>query len=303
MKYGSSKKTLILIKSIEEDGWQDLTDLDHTQIPPLGTVNEDLDYTSEVDKTSTILGNYLRSQGVKGSFEMIFAKTTLSFSDEPEKVDVQDLNVPKDYARGYDTYSGSLEIIKKKAEHRFEGAVDGGWKSNLLEYYPFDDFRIFEIWTLENPDYMDLRATKCDLLTKHIAVVLDSLEKSIEAPLKITIPLSRRTYRRFPNWSEPTQTSLLTDDDLTGTPGDPTDPTMHTRLELSVTGAAETGLKIEIEGYNILGEPITEAVVPVADVGTKEYLTKKYFERITSLAYTGFTGGTLTIKDYDYKIQ
>lgn len=293
---------LIIIKSIEVESWQDILAAGNCQIPPLGTVDEDGNYTSETDTDTTIAGTYKKNQAIMGAFEVLLGKTVLSFSDDPEKIDIQDLSQPKDYAKGYDTFSGSLEIYPPRGNHRVEGGALGGYDSGDKSQYPFKYFRWYEIWTMEEPNVKRLTATSCKMLVKHIGLILESDEMAHEAVIKHTIPITRRVVKKFPEWVAPSQTTLITADDLTGTPGAITDPDMHTRLQMIVASSSgwDADTWVKIKGYNIFDEYIEETITWTAD-GTK--YTKNYFAAIDSLVYGTWDAGNLTVKDWDYKIQ
>lgn len=304
-KKQTSKKELIVIKSVEPDGWGTLGQCAGGGIPPLGTENSSLETTSE-----HIAGAL--ATPVRGAFEILLGKTTVSFKTEPDKVDSQDVNYPKDYVRGWDTYTGNMEFEQLKGNYRLQGAVDGFWDPDSLEYGPYEDFRLFEIWTIVNPQdndgncVMSLDAIRCDHLVKHYFVVLDSIDESREVPNKLTIPISRRFYNRYNDFVFPTSPQeIFSDTDIT--PGSITAgitaPREHTRLWYKIENVAGGPGTVTVYGTNVVDEPVAETVA-TDDVDTDDlFIGSVYFKTVTSILVEGVTDLDLTLKDYDYGLK
>jgi hypothetical protein len=298
MKKDVSKDTLIIIKSVEEDGFagDGLTDY----VPPLGTRNADAERTSE-----TIV---LDAMPAYGAFELILGKTTLEFKDEAEKNTSQDLQHPKDVVRGWDNLTGTLNIDNPRGSERFIGAVLGGWNPTNLFYYPWKDFRYFEIWVLKGVNRMDLLASSARTLIKHYYCTFDSGGEKFENPIKVSVPIQRRFTTRHPNWTAPaavqspkilTATALIAGQILDNVPpGEFVQPREHTRLMLTPT--LHTGThSVKVTGRNICGESIEETI-SIVDNTVK--LGRQYFTVINTIESIDYVG-TLAIDDHDYKIQ
>lgn len=309
MRTQGSKRLLILVKSVEPDGWQDqMGSSEHTRIPPLGTLNKLGQLTPEKD-TDVLETGFQRNEAVMGGFEPLLGKSTLSFSDDPEKQDVQDISYPKQYARGHGTFTGSLEMFKRKdSGARVIGAVDGDFDTGIGSYKPFQDFREFEFWVFENPDIMGLNVSSADELVKHYFCIMDKLDTSYEIPISFSVPVSRTFYERIPNWEVPSgsQGSAPTSEPIVNA-GDLTDdfltvanqPREHTRLECTFA-SQDDDLVLRVSGLNIMEEPVHEDIA-VAQTDTL-VISKRYYTQIDSIEVIGtLTNGTVTIDDYDWK--
>jgi len=301
----TSKKELIIIKSVEPEGWGKTDPCLSGGIPPLGTNNVFGNITTE-----NVSGD--EAEPFRGAFEILLGKTSLSFKTEPDKADSQDIDgTPKTYIRGHDTYSGQLEFDQLKNNLRLQGAVDGHWDPDDLVYTPYKDFRLFEIWTLVNPTDADgncdmsLNATKCDALMKHYEIVLDSVDESRDIPNKLTIPISRRLYQRFKNVEFPSATQAMLTAQAIGAGATYTlasgekFPREHTRLHFIVSVGA-TGL-LTVYGANIFGEPMIEVLDVSKKDASNNLVGHAYFTRVDKIHSSAAV--TVTLQDFDYKLQ
>lgn len=303
----TSKKELIVIKSVEPRGWGDISPCLSGGIPPLGTIND-----TGVPTSEDIPGD--DATPIRGAFEVLIGKTAVSFKLEPDKSDSQDVDgTPKSYNRGHDTYSGQFEFDQLKNSQRIQGAVDGHWDPDDLVYTPYMDFRAFEVWTLVNPQdangncAMSLDAVKCDTLMKHYEVIFDSLDESRDIPNKLTVPISRRLYQRFKNFTFPTSAvAFFTGAALaagtytkTTTPA-VADPREHTRIRMNVT-VGTTGT-VTVYGANIFGEPVSE-VLNIADKDANgNVIGHVYFTTVTTVV-TSIGSLSFTLNDFDYGLR
>jgi hypothetical protein len=308
----TSKKELIVIKSVEPRGWESISECQGGGIPPLGTINDDGVKTSE--DIAAGLPIVLRdSIPVRGGFEILIGKTSLSFKTEPDKADSQDISYPKDYVRGHDTYSGQFEFEQLKNSQRIQGAVDGFFDYTDCMYKPYTDFRLFEIWTIVNPQTstgecdMSLNAAKCDLLMKHYEVIFDSLDESRDIPNKLSVPISRRFYERYKNFTFPTTFQAIMPSGVRTTTGGiggtstyavPAQPRQHTRIHIPVT--AGTG-NITIAGINIFGEPVEETIACVVSTASVHNVGDVYFTQINSVTISA--NMTFSMQDFDYGLR
>ena len=298
-KKQSAKDTLIVIKSVEETGWPTVG-TDVVTLPPLGSVDRDGNPTSESSGAACeVDASFKKSKPYAPGFEILYGHTTVSFSTEPDKVDTQDTSRPKRYTRGHDTYSGSLDFDKIKDNNRIEGAVDGYWDPDKMMYQPDRDFKEFEIWTLVEPDSMSLNATGCKLLVKHYGIVLDKVDESRENIVKLSVPISRTFYQRFPDFTFPTSPMTMFNGTLlTGKNQVIAQPREHTRLVLVADAAVGSG-QIIVYGTNIFKEPVTQVFDVVA--GSSKTLGFTYFDKIDYIYKSAtITGGTFELKDYDF---
>lgn len=316
MRTEGSKQLLILIKSVEPKGWQDQMESgEHTTIPPLGTMNEEEAPTSELDK-SVIISGFQRNEAVLGSFEPLLGKTSFSISNDIDKIDVQEISLPKEYARGHDTYTGSLEFMLRKEDTRVLGAVDGVFDSEFISYKPYKDFREYEIWVLVNPDVMGKGATKCDILWKFYYCILDKSDVNFETPIKFTVPVSMTMFERFLKWdiagmSDLTLFTKTSTAFVAGTFTPTTQMRMHSRVAITLSNVTCSGSpKIAIEGTNIAGDGEYESIElsSTPSGGSIEFLSKRYWKNIEHIYLVGTfadNGGTktITLKDYDWKIR
>lgn len=315
MKTSSSKRMLILIKSVEESGWQDQAGITATNIPPLGTLNEEGKLTSENDKTDT--GSYLRNQALMGGFEPLLGKTSLSLNEDPDKQDIQDISFPKMFARGHDSYAGSLEFTKTRGTgERIIGAIDGFFDSIACSYKPHMDFREFELWVFENPNIIGLDVTSADLLIKNYYCILDKTDLQFSTPMTYSVPVSRTYYERFPMWTVPATsqgnipvTPLPIMTGTLGSLGIDNQPREHTRVSTTITQVAPAvAFNLVITGRNVFELPVTETILFPALVSPTTKISKKYFRSISNVAVSIITtapvsSSVITMDDYDWKPQ
>lgn len=294
MKRDVVKDTLIIIKSVEDEGFAGDSVDAGDYVPPLGTINANGDPTSETDSpTNTI--------PVKGAFELILGKTTIEFKDEAEKNDSQDLQHPKDFVRGWDNLTGNISIDNPRGSERFIGAFMGAWNPSQKMYSQFKDFREFEIWVLKGANVMELGASSARTLIKHYFCKFDSGSEKFENPIKISCPVSRRFSTRHPNWVAPVSTQSIVASNAFSA-GEiaviAAQPREHTRLDLNASIVTTPGTMI-ITGKNICKETISE-VITIPTTGS--FITRKYFNTIDQIKSGTFVG-TLAIGDYDYAIR
>ena len=300
---------MIIIVSAENDGWgAEYPSGQHSIIPPLGTLNMDGLPTSEHDKTPTVAdADRLMSEAMIGGFEMIVGKTSLSFSDTPDKQEIQDLNYNKEVSRGFDTFTGTIEFNVIEKMYKYEGAVDAGWDPAKLQYFPWSDFRKFIIWTVEEPDEYSLNASSGNKLTQHFGVTFDKVDKNIETPLKLSVPIARETKLTYVDWvaAEP---ATINGSTTTLPPGITTydgvsdeQPSMISRLLASFT--TTDGGVLTLTGYDWNDRLFTEQVT-ISGAGDHVILTKNWFQAIERVHWSGAANVTaLDIKTWDTKIQ
>jgi hypothetical protein len=298
MKRDTSKDTLIIIKSVETSGFSgDLADL---YVPPLGTLKS----VSIGDRTLEG-GITLDNTPVMGGFELIVGKTALSWKNESDKQDTQDLQHEKDFVRGWGSYSGSLELDNPRGNERFIGAILGLWDPDNKLYSAHKDFRYFEVWVLKGVDHMGLDVTSARVLIKHYMCILESGDEKFENPIKISVPITSRYMTRHVNWTAP----LASQDVVAANAYSAGEiaigivqPREHTRLNFNVTVQTTPGTMI-ITGRNIVGETITETVTIAGTTSAEgEKLSREYFAAITDIRSGTFVG-TLAVTDFDYKIR
>lgn len=280
--YDTGKNTLFLIKSVECEGFQDGVTYDAsnpTTIPPLGTVNYDDNYTLETDAGQTTGGaDYLKTQAVCGAFAFIAGKSAVSFQLDQEKMDVTDLNssvIPRQFFKGTDTLTGTLELSKRLGESVWMGAVMGGWDSVTRLYYQFPTFRKYEIWCLVGPNVLSVAATSARTLVKLIGVSFDSASNPFENPIKHSVPFSFSKLEIYPNWTAPTDDDLGYDAEAgLSTPAGTNGQNGQSCLGGAITGGAGAG-----------GLDATTSVAFTADVADGEggeqhtrLLMKMHFE-------------------------
>jgi hypothetical protein len=299
----TSKRELIVIKSVEPTGWLSTNKCAGGGIPPLGTVNSG-------DGTITDEDDITLSEPKRGAFEILMGKTTVSFKLEPDKIDNQDVAGVKDYTRGHDTYSGQFEFEQLKNSNRIQSAVDGYWDPDTLMSEPYDDFRLFEIWTVVNPKNANGEcdfsrdAVKCDTLVKHYYVIMDSLDETREIPNKLTVPISRRWFQRFKNVEFPTTALVFytATSQVAGTytPNASTEqPREHTRIWCNITSG--TMGTIKLYGRNLLGEPVTETLSVASKSAAGDIVGHVYFANLDRIVTS--TTLSYTLKDFDFGLK
>jgi len=311
MDIENTKDTLILIKSVEK-GFPKLG-TDVCNITPLGTINRDDEPTWEEGDENGIPvpceadASFVKSKAYLPAFEILFGQTALGFKTEPDKIDSQDTARPKDYVRGHDVYSGNLTFDKPKGENRLEGATDGKWNPDKLCLEPYKYFRWFEVWILRNPKdvngniCLNLNAVKCDMLIKHFYVLFDSLEESDDSAIRLTLPVTRRYYRRLKKHLFPTsRQDIYTGAGVSGNiVSGFSEMREHSRVNLKVTDITGTGT-ITVKGLNVCKQP-TEQVFTGS---VSSLLSELYFDTITEIAISpGITSADLELYDYDYTIR
>lgn len=310
MDRDNTKDTLILIKSVET-GFPTLG-TDVCNITPLGTVNRDNEPTYEQGDSDGIPipcesdPAFVKSKAYLPAFEILFGHTTLGFKQEPDKIDSQDTSRPKDYVRGHDTYSGNIAFDKPKGENRLEGATDGFWNPDKLCLEPDKFFRWFEIWVLRNPRdangriLMNRNAVKCDMLVKHFYCLFDSLEEADDLALRLTLPITRRYYRRYKNHIFPVdKLAIHTAVAASGSVVPSDQPRESSRVNLLITDLAGAG-SVTVKGLNVCREPIEQVFTAVDDVSL---LGDKYFDSISEIVMSpGITSIDFILYDYDYTI-
>ena len=280
-------------------------------IPPLGTVNEDGNPTSEVSIDTCIAGTYKESQAVMGWFEQMFGKVSFSLTIDEDPMDSNDLTTARDKAKGYQNIEGIFEFDMINEDSRWDGAVEGNWDYTALGYRRRKAFRPYEVWVMMTPD--DKRATIADAaerLWKLVGVKLGRVELEAGQPNKFRIPFTARRIFKFTKWAEPTAVNVFVDaaiaDDASYSLGTPisTPDLFHTRLKFSFTGVKSGTHSLVIHGYNIYGEPITEDVDLSAEDGDFTYITKNYFSYVNASGITVVgawfdTATKMEIDEYD----
>lgn len=263
------RNVLVLIKSVAPGEFQDGVvfkndagnpsgstfgiDANPTPIPPLGTINYDGNPTAEDDQTVTAGGvEFLRNQAIMGAFQFVEGKSSLSISEDFEKIELVDFNtlkVPKQYVKGIETYSGSLELWKKDAESLWSGAVRGEWDSELKRYVNGACFRQYELWLLVAPNELNETATEAHTLFKLINVTFDKNDIAISGnPIRYTIPISWSKMEEYLDWDDGSTVAGLLRGVITPIQQDD---------QASVTGAIFTGYG----GQSLLGSVLLGGAV------------------------------------------
>lgn len=311
MDKDNTKDTLIVIKSVET-GFPTLG-TDVCNITPLGTTNRDGEPTWEQGDEDGIPvpceadPTFVKSKAYRPAFEILFGQTALGFKNEPDKVDSQDTAREKDYIKGHSVYSGNMSFDKPKGDNRLEGATDGFWNPDKLCLEPFKFFRWFESWVIRNPRdangniLMNLNAVRCDSMVKHMFMLFDSLEEADDSAIRLTLPVTRRYFRRFKNFKFPTsQQAIHTEVAGSGTIIPTVQPREHTRLNLLITDLTGTGT-ITVNGLNVCRQPISQ-VFTAADGVT--LLGEEYFDIISDIVCSpGITSVDFVLYDYDYTLR
>jgi len=275
-------------------------------IPPLGTVDEDGNPTSEISADSTIAGTYKKSQAVKGMFEQVYGKVGLSFTPDQNMADSLDITIGMDKTKGYQNVEGTFEFQMLNDNARWEGAVLGNWDYLARGYYRRREFRPYEINVLLEPNSKTLGATTAERIYKFIGVKLGRVEVETGQPNVFRVPFFAKRLIILPNWSQPSATKLLDDEAVADGSISLTTPiqtpnVFHTRLKFTFTSVT-TAADLTITGYNIYGEKITETVDLSAETGAFEYITKQHFSSVCTdgVVLSGsWSAGTFDIDEYD----
>lgn len=311
MDKDNTKDTLIVIKSVET-GFPSIG-ADICNIPPLGTINRDGEPTWEEGDADGVAvaceddAAFVKSKAWRPAFEILFGQTALGFKQEPDKIDSQDTAREKDYIKGHQVYSGNMSFDKPEDDNRVEGATDGFWNPDKLCLEPFKFFRWFEIWILRNPRdangniLMNMNAVRCDMLIKHIYVLFDSLEEADDSAIRLTLPVTRRYFRRYKKFKFPTsQFEIHTETAGSGTVAPDNQPREHSRLNLLITALTGTGT-ITINGLNVCRQPISEKFTASEGV---TLLGEEYFDVISEIVCSpGITSTDFKLYDYDYTLK
>ncbi len=311
MDKDNTKDTLIVIKSVETGFPNVGTDV--CNISPLGTINRDGEPTWEEGDDDGVPvpceadATFVKSKAYRPAFEILFGQTALGFKNEPDKIDSQDIAREKDYVKGHSVYSGNMSFDKPEDDNRLEGATDGFWNPDklLLESNKF--FRWFEIWVLRNPKdangniLMTMDAVKCDTLLKHIYVIFDSLEETDDSAIRLTVPVTRRYFRRHKRFKFPTsQQSIYSDTAVApGSYAPDNQPREHTRVNILLANLTGTGT-ITVRGLNVCRQPISEVFTAAED----SLLGEEYFDVISEVVVSpGITTVDIDVYDYDYTLK
>ena len=311
MDKDNTKDTLILIKSVETGFPSVGTDV--CNIPPLGTINRDGEPTWEEGDSDGVPVPceadvaFVKSKAWRPAFEILFGQTALGFKNEPDKIDSQDTAREKDYIKGHSVYSGNMSFDKPEDDNRVEGATDGFWNPDKLCLESFKFFRWFEIWVIRNPRdvngniLMTMNAVRCDMLVKHIFVLFDSLEEADDSAIRLTLPITRRYFRRYKRFKFPTsQQSIYSDTSVVpGSYSPNAQPREHTRINILMASLVGTGT-ITVNGLNVCRQPITETFT-AADASL---LGEEYFDVISEIIVSpGITTVDIDVYDYDYTLK
>ncbi len=298
---------VIAIKCTEQQdrGW--LND-----IPPLGTVNEDLKLTSETDTTTCVAGTYRKSQAYMGRFERFVGKIGLSGGIDQESSDNNDVETGRDKVKGFENITLSLDMTRENSKARLEGAAQGAWDYLGHGYYNKQSFRDYQLIIAFGPDTQSLDMATAECLHVYSGLHIERVETEFGNPNKFKLSLFARRAVKIPNWAELTPVDILpvqtvaasTSYSATDQPQSPN--IFHTRLKCTFS-AVQTAGPLTITGTNFFGEDIEETVV-LTGTGTIEYITKNYFKTIDASGITLGTGWasattlTLAIEEYDCKI-
>lgn len=280
--------------------------------PPLGTVDEDGNPTSEALATTCVAGTYKKSQAVMGAFEQLFGKTGFSRTGSQEAADSNDVTTGRDRAKGFQNVTGTLDLEKMYLDNRILGAVKGKW-NHLKRGYDWNPyFRRYEIWFAYGPDVPTLEMAECDTLVKLIGVKLEQDDVDNKNPVTYRIPIFVKKIQEFPNWKasewaaqhlkvdwtivEKTSCSLTTQPQAM----------LQTRLKFTFASTTTYGV-LRISGYNIFGERVVEEV-DLSSPKPTTYITKEYFSSVdTNGVYVGagWAGSTpkLSIDEYDTDLK
>ena len=277
--------------------------------PPLGTIDEDGQPTSELSSATCDAGTYKKSQAVEGAFELVFGKVGFSETTDEESADQNDITVGRDKTKGYQNVSGNLDFQMVHNDHRFLGAVKGRWDFTKRGYEWNPYFREYEIWFAMNPDKPNMDMTECERLVKFIGVKLQSNDMEFGQPNSFKIPIFVREIQEFVKWkkSEWTAQDLFTvAKSLTAKAYYSLDneiqAMLHTRLKFTFTGVSTRG-PLRVVGMNLYGERVVEDVNLTGTTGT--YLTKQYFKSVDSSGIylgSGWAGTTPTFQVSEYDI-
>lgn len=278
--------------------------------PPLGTVDEDGNPTSEVSTDTCVAGTYKKSQAVKGMFEQIFGKNSFSVNIDANTNDSKDITTGNDISKSYQNVTGTFEFDMLNDDSRWFSAMMGNWNYLARGIYSKKTIREYEQWVLFSPDKKTLYATEAERLWKFIGLKIKGVEVDGGQPSKFRVPFFARRVFMFPSWEEPTPETLLTGtsitDDATYSLSTPitTPDIFHTRLKFAFTLVKAGTKSLVVRGYNIYGEPVTEDVDLSAESGSFDYITKAYFSSVNTLGILTEGGWKdtwplMTVTEYD----
>jgi hypothetical protein len=295
---------VIAIKCIEQQdrGW--LND-----IPPLGTVNEDLRLTQEDSEALTVVGTYKVSQAFLGRFERFIGKIGLNDSEDQQSADNNDVEHGPDKVKGYENTMINLEMTRENNKNRIEGASKGQWiYEGIRGYRRRPSMRLYELITAFGPDVQSLDFTTAEMLRRYIGVRIERKEMEYGNPNKFRVPFFARRCVHLPNWAVPTPTDLFSSpESVVPSVGISVDnqiqspEVFHTRLK-NVFSGITTGGELRIRGTNFFGEDVEEVVT--LTTGAQTYITKNYYNTIAvaGIDFGLLDGGTLQISEYDCAI-
>lgn len=277
-------------------------------MPPLGTVNEDGNPTSEISSDLCIAGTYKESQAVMGAFEQMFGKVGFSLAIDEDPMDSNDLTTGRDRAKGYQNIEGTFEFDMINDDSRWDAGAEGIWNYTTRGYRRRKAFRPYEVWVLMTPDEkIATIAAAAERMWKLVGVKLSRVELEGGQPNKFRIPFTARRAFKFPNWAEPSPASLISSqvitDDASYSLSTPitTPDEFHTRLKFTFTDVAVGAKSLVIHGFNIYGEPITEDVDLTVETGAFTYITKNYFSYVDASGIT--TVGTWFVATTDMNVD
>jgi len=275
--------------------------------PPLGTRDEDGNYTSESTTDLCDIGNYKKSQAFMGIFELLYGKTAFSLSIDQESSDSNDITSGRDKVKGYQNITGSFDLEMLLNDNRISGAVKGKWHPDKRGYDWNSYFRDYEIWVAINPNSRcGATMTECDKLYKLIGCRLERSEMEAGQPNKGKLPFFAKLVQEFPEWkaSDWTPQEVYSGPSVAGAVSlDSTIQEMlQTRLAIDLTSATGLG-QLTITGCNLLGELVVESV-DLSDatlIQNDVYITKNYFSSVKAngVVFATGWGGTVTIDEYD----
>lgn len=295
---------VIAIKCIEQQdrGW--LND-----IPPLGTVNEDLRLTQEDSDATTVAGTYKVSQAFLGRFERFLGKIGFSDSEDQQSADNNDVETGPDKVKGYEQVMLNLEMTRENNKNRIEGAAKGHWNyTGIRGYKRRPSMRLYEVIMAFGPDVQSLDFTTAEMLRRYIGARIERKEMEYGNPNKFRVPFFVRRCVHLPNWAVPTPTDLFNTPETvaTGTSVSvdnqiQSPDVFHTRLKC-VFSAVTTGGELRIRGTNFFGEDVEE--VATIGTGASEYITKNYYNTIavSGVEFGLLDGGTVQISEHDCAI-
>lgn len=294
---------VIAIKNIDNQdaGWL-------TTVPPLGSMDEDGNLTSEITSALTVAANFKKSQAYRGRYERFLGKVGLSEAADQQFADNPDVAFGPDRMKGYENVTLTFEMTRENNKNRFEGAVKGRWDPDARAYTRYPAPRTYDIAILFSPNVQNLQASSAELLRRYYGVRLERIELEYGNPNKFRMPIFARKQVDFPNWAELTPQDLFSSPETIAASTNFTPDNaiqipryFQTRIKFDFATVTTAGPLVVI-GTNIFGEPVTETIDLTGETGTFNYITKNYYSVILSNGVqlgAGWADGTMQGSEYD----